>query len=93
MAESLEVEECIKDRIMKKILGTAAVVAIVLTACADGETGQREIEMQDNAVAAPTTSPQSNTTAYDSSTSMDVRDSTTTMGYDTSRKQIPNSGN
>ena len=83
MAESLDEEECIKDRIMKKILG-AAIVAILFTACADGESGQREVEMQDNTVEAPTTSPQSNKTAYDSSTGLDVRDTSTTVAHDTS---------
>lgn len=68
---------------MKKIFG-AAVVALVFTACADGESGQREYEMKDNAVESPTTSPQSNTTAYDSSTGMDVRDTSTTVAHDTS---------
>jgi hypothetical protein len=72
-----------KDGIMKKIFGVA-VVALVFTACGDGETGQREHAMQDNAVEAPTTSPQTNTTAYDSSTGMDVRDTSTTVAHDTS---------
>lgn len=61
-------------------------MAVAVTACGDGQTGQREHEMNDNVTEAPTTSPQSNTTAYDSSTGMDVRDSTTTVGYDTSVK-------
>lgn len=72
---------------MKKIFGVA-LVAITVAACGDGESGQREVEMQDNAVEAPTTSPQTNTTAYDSSTGLDVRDTSTTVGHDTS--VVPN---
>lgn len=68
---------------MKKIFG-AVVVVIALASCGDGGSGQREVEMQDNTVEAPTTSPQTNTISTDTSTSMDVRDSTTSIGYDTS---------
>lgn len=64
---------------MKKILGIA-IVSISIAAC--GGAGQREHQMQDNAVEAPTTSPQSNTTSFDTSTS-GVQDSSTTIGYDT----------
>ena len=62
------------------------MVALTFAACSDGQTGQREVEMQDNATEAPTSSPQTNTTAYDTSTGLDVRDSTTTVGRDTSNR-------
>jgi hypothetical protein len=73
-----------KDRIMKKFFGCAVVIA-TLSACG-GETGQREYEMKDNAVEAPTSSPQTNTMTMDTST-YGVQDSTTTVGWDTSAKR------
>lgn len=82
MAESLDEVFCIKDRFMKKILGIATV-ALAFASCGDGETGQREHEMVDNAVSTPTTAPHNNMT-QDSSTGLDVRDTSTTVGYDTS---------
>jgi hypothetical protein len=79
MAKSLGKYERIKERSMKKIIGVA-IVAITVAAC--GGAGQREHQMQDNTVEAPTASPQTNTTMYDTSTS-GVQDSSTTIGYDT----------
>ena len=82
VAESLDEIFSTKDRFMKKILGIA-IVALAFTSCGNGETGQREVEMVDNAVSAPTTAPHNNMTK-DSSTGLDVRDTSTTVGYDTS---------
>lgn len=79
MAESLGNQYWIKESIMKKILGIA-MVAISIAAC--GGAGQREHQMQDNAVEAPATSPQGNTSPYDTSTT-GVQDSSTTISYDT----------
>ena len=68
---------------MKKLLG-CVIITIALTACGNGETGQREVEMNDNAVQQPTTDQRTNTSIYDSSTTTGVRDSSTTVGHDTS---------
>ena len=70
---------------MKKLLGFS-ILAVVVVACGDGESGQREVEMKDNTVQTPTTSPQTNTTGYDTSTT-GVQDTSTTVGYDTSSKR------
>ena len=43
---------------MKKIVGMA-IVALSVSACG-GETGQREYQMQDNQVDAPTGNPNAN---------------------------------
>jgi hypothetical protein len=80
VAESLG-QGFIKGRNMKKIVGFA-IVAVLFTDCGDGESGQREYEMKDNTVEPPTTSPQSNTTSYDTSAT-GVQDSSTTVGHDT----------
>ena len=82
MAESLETVLSTKDWFMKKIIGFA-IVAVAFASCGDGESGQRQVQMEDNTVEAPTTSPHNNMTK-DSSTGLDVRDTSTTVGYDTS---------
>jgi hypothetical protein len=70
---------------MKKLMG-CIVLAAVFAACGDGESGQREVEVQDNAVQQPTSDPQTNTTAYDTST-RGTQDTSTTVGWDTSARR------
>jgi hypothetical protein len=66
---------------MKKIIGLA-IVAIIVGACSDRASGEREHQMQENTTEAPTTSTQGTTAPYDTSTS-GVQDSSTVIGYDT----------
>ena len=70
---------------MKKIVGMA-IVALSISACG-GETGQREHQMQDNQVEAPTGNPNANSPMKDTSTSFATSDSSTVIGYDTSARR------
>jgi hypothetical protein len=69
---------------MKKIAISA--FSIILLASCGGDTGQREHNMQDNQVDAPTSSPQTNTISKDTST-YGTQDSSTVIGYDTSARR------
>jgi len=67
---------------MKKII-LAAACGFVLTACG-GETGQREHQMIDYQVEAPTSNPNGNDGLKDTSTPFTTQDTSTVIGYDTS---------